>query len=253
MNTAFRRVTIAATSAFLLLAAATAVRAQPATTDASPWSIDFGVGWDNDISGNVNSSGIGAINGQTVVILKRTYEEVYGTGLHLRGGAGYQKPGTNTEFRASLTFQSLDADYVTPLGDIGVSKLYAQYTDYQALTLDFGVREYYPMNDTVRYYGEGYVGIGFVDKIDATLVAPSANLTTQANDFYDQSTAFSVGVNFGVMGRMNNHVSAFGQLGLRYMTGLAEVDDLVGTGLDTINDKSSRWTLPFVVGVRYGF
>ena len=31
---------------------------------------------------------------------------------------------------------------------------------------------------------------------------------------------------------------------------LAEVDDLVGTGLETINDKSSRWTLPLVGGAR---
>ena len=28
---------------------------------------------------------------------------------------------------------------------------------------------------------------------------------------------------------------------------------VVGTGLDSINDDSSRWTLPFVVGVRVGF
>ena len=42
-------------------------------------------------------------------------------------------------------------------------------------------------------------------------------------------------------------------MGLRYVSGLSEVDDLVGTGLDSINDKSSRWTLPFIAGVRVGF
>ena len=34
---------------------------------------------------------------------------------------------------------------------------------------------------------------------------------------------------------------------------MAEIDDLVGTGLDNINDKSSRWTLPFITGVRFRF
>ena len=54
-----------------------------------PWSVEFGIGWDNSISGNINSSGIGRINNQAVVILKNSYEDVYGTGLHLRFGGGY--------------------------------------------------------------------------------------------------------------------------------------------------------------------
>jgi hypothetical protein len=34
---------------------------------------------------------------------------------------------------------------------------------------------------------------------------------------------------------------------------MSEVDGLEGTGLETINDKSARWTVPFVVGVRARF
>jgi hypothetical protein len=34
---------------------------------------------------------------------------------------------------------------------------------------------------------------------------------------------------------------------------MSEVDDLVGTGLDTINDDSARWTFPFVFGVQFRF
>ena len=37
---------------------------------------------------------------------------------------------TTSELRATFTFQSLDAD-LTPMGDIGASRLYGQYTDYQ--------------------------------------------------------------------------------------------------------------------------
>jgi hypothetical protein len=37
------------------------------------------------------------------------------------------------------------------------------------------------------------------------------------------------------------------------MSGLDEVDDLEGTGLEDINNKSSRWTLPFVGGARIRF
>ena len=61
-----------------------------AQTSDRRWSVDFGIGWDNSVSGNINSSTIGSANGQTVVVLTNKYEEVYGTGLHFRVGGGYK-------------------------------------------------------------------------------------------------------------------------------------------------------------------
>jgi len=241
---------VAAMLATIVFGAGSTAQAQ---ADHSPWSVDFGVGWDNDISGHINASGIGELNGQTVVVLANTYEKVYGTGLHLRGGVGYMVGDTNTELRATVTFQSLDADFVTPLGDIGASRLYAQYTDYQSLTLDFGARQYFDLNNRVRAYGDGALGFGFIDKIDALLVAPGVNLSGKANDLYDQTVAMSLSGNVGLLFKTGDRVGVFGQIGLRWMSGLAQVDDLVGTGLETINDKSARWTMPFVAGVRFQF
>jgi hypothetical protein len=34
---------------------------------------------------------------------------------------------------------------------------------------------------------------------------------------------------------------------------MSAVDGLAGTGLENINDNSSRWTLPLLVGVRARF
>ena len=96
-----------------------------AQTTQNPWSVEFGLGWDNDITGDIIAGGIGKINGQNVVMLKSTYEDVYGTGLHVKGGVGYMLPGSTTELRATLAFQSLGAAIVTPLGDIGVSRFTA--------------------------------------------------------------------------------------------------------------------------------
>ena len=243
----------AAVAAIIIgLATAGAARAQVTTEPESKWSAEFGLGWDNGISGNINSSGYGEINNQVVVITKNSYNDVYGAGLHLRFGGGYLfKP--DTEARVTFTFQSLDADYITPMGDIGTSNLYGQYTDYQTFGIDFGLRRYATLRPKLRAYGEGTIGIGFVDKTDVTLIAPGANLVTQANDFYDQTAAFTLGVNVGIDVQSGKHVGYFGQLGLRYVGGMTEIDDLVGTGLDNINDKSARWTLPFVVGVHYRF
>ena len=246
----WRAATIGALSLLLLAPASTAL-AQSAGTE-SPWSIDVGIGWDNGISGNINSSGIGQINNQVVVVTANSYEDVYGTGLHLRFGGAYAM-NDSREITGTFTFQSLDADQVTPMGDIGVSNLYGQYTDYQTLSLDIGLRQYMNVSSAIRVYGEGTIGIGFLDKTDVTLVAPGANFSGQANDFYDQTAAFAFGANVGMLFPAGGGLGFFGQLGLRWMSGMDEIDDLDATGLAQINDKSSRWTLPFVAGIRYRF
>jgi opacity protein-like surface antigen len=248
----WRRVVVGMMVAIPLAAGSTA-QAQSAQAPAptSPWSAEFGIGWDNSISGNINSSGIGTLNNQAVVITKNTYDDVYGTGLHLRFGGGYML-NNGAEVRATFSFQSLDAD-LTPMGDIGVSRLYGQYADYQAFGLDVGLRRYHNVSSMFRLYGEGTIGLGFVDKTDVTLVAPSINFSRKNTDFYDQTAAFALGANAGVLVQTGEQMGIFVQMGLRWVSGMAEIDDLAGTGLETINDKSARWTMPFIGGVRVRF
>src|SRR5262245_47247260 len=215
------------------------------------WAVDFGIGFDNGVSGNINSGAIGTLNGQTAVILPNSYEDVYGTGLHLHFGGGYMLDNYS-EVRVTFTFQSLDAD-LTPMGDLGVSRLYGQYDDYQSFGMDFGYRQYLPLTKSIRGYGEGTVGLAFIDETDVVLAAPSANLAGRATDFYDRTAAFTLGGNVGVLFNVRPQFEVFTQLGLRYVTGMSQVDDLVGTGLETINDKSARWAVPFTAGIRVQF
>ena len=233
----------------ILLSAGSTAQAQ---SPVAPWSVEFGIGFDNGISGNINSSAVGQINNQVVVITRNSYEDVYGTGLQIRFGGGYMIR-ENTEIRVTFTFQSLDADFVVPMGDIGVSNLYAQYTDYQTFGMDVGLRRYYRVTPRLHVYGDGTIGLGFIDKTDVTLVAPGANLSNKVNDFYDQTAAFALGANAGVMFQTGPRFDVFAQLGLRWMSGMAEIDQFEATGLNDINNKSSRWTLPLLIGVRYRF
>ena len=239
----------------LLLVAATlgfasTVYAQPYMPDR-PWSVDFGIGWDNTISGNINSGAIGTLNGQSVVILKNRYADVYGTGLHLRFGGGFEFR-ENSEVRLTFTYQSLDAD-LTRMGDLGVSNLYGQYADYQSFGMDVGYRHYVPLMHKIRGYGEATLGLAFIDEIDVVLAAPQINFTGNATDFYDKTAAFTFGTNAGVTFPVANQVDAFTQLGLRFVSGLSAVDNLFGTGLDNINNNSSRWAVPFSVGLSVRF
>ena len=84
------------------------------------------------------------------------------------------------------------------------------------------------------------------------LVAPGANLAGDATDFYDRTAAFTLGATRAAVAT-SERLGVFGQLGLRYVTGMSDVDGLAGTGLEEINDSSARWTLPFLVGVRARF
>ena len=236
----------------LLAGTAEAQTPPPAQTDDSRFSIDVGFGLDPSINGNVNSGAIGTLNGVATAILPNSYGDVYGTGIQFRVGGGFAL-NELTELRAVFIFQSADADLVR-LGDIGPSPLYAQYSDYQSTSLDLGVRRYFPISKLdLRVFGEATLGAAFIDAIDSVFAAPQANIVLDSTDFYDQTAAFTWTVSAGVLFRVAEHVDLTGQLGLRRVSGLAEVDQLVGTGLEDINNDSARLTFPVVLGLRFRF
>jgi hypothetical protein len=221
------------------------------TAPTSRFTAEFAFGWDNSISGNINSSAIGRLDNTAVVITKNRYDDVYDKGLHLRFGGGYMLK-EDVEVRATFTFQSADAD-LARMGEYGASPLYAQFSDYQSFALDVGLRKYYSVSRSVRVYGDGTIGLGFIDKIDVTLVAPAVNLSREANDFYDQTAAVALAGNAGILFRTGERTGIFMQTGLRWVSGMSEVDDLENTGLNRINDQSARWTMPFLAGLRVRF
>ena len=155
----------------VLLGAASNARAQDDLLKHR-WSVEIGAGFDNGISGDINTSGIGQINNQVTVITKNTYEDVYGTGVNLRFGGGYMLDQAD-EVRVTFTFQNLDADYVTPSGDIGASNLYAQFSNYQAFGMDVGMRRTQVLPKMRLWRSRAC--LGFIDKIDVAFAAPGIN------------------------------------------------------------------------------
>ena len=235
----------------LALVGAREARAQ-SQADEFRWVLDLGVGLDVSINGNVNSGAIGRLEGQATAILPNPYGEVYGTGVQLRFGGGYVLNDLS-ELRGVFTYQSADADLVR-LGDIGPSSLYAQFSDYKSLGLDFGYRRYFPISQPgLRVYGEATIGAAFIDEIDALFAAPQANVVFDQTDLYDRTAAFTWSVGAGVLFRVAAQVDVNAQLGLRRVSGLSEIDQFVGTGLEEVNNDTARLTFPIVIGVRFRF
>jgi len=236
-------------SVALVLLFATGARAQSAGTG---WVFDAGIGIDSPINGNVNSGAIGFIGTDAAAILPQSYKDVYGTGIQLRFGGGYMLNDL-TELRGVFIYQSADADLVR-LGDVGSSSLYGKYSDYQNLSLDFGARRYLELEKShVRPYAEATIGLAFIDAIDVQLAAPQSGLVINNTDFYDQTAAFTLSVSAGVLVPVTDKMDVTAQIGLRRVSGLAQVDQLVGTGLEDINNDTARLTFPAVVGVRFKF
>jgi hypothetical protein len=228
-------------------------RAQAQTqSTASRIVLDFGIGVDNSVNGNVNSGAIGRLQGLATAMLPQPYGEVYGTGIQFRFGGGWVLDDVS-EVRGVFIYQSADADLVR-LGDIGPSSLYAQYSDYKSLALDVGYRRYVPMpHPNLRVFGEATLGLAFIDRINALFAAPQSNAVFNETDLYDSSAAFTWSVGGGVMFKVASQLDVTAQLGLRHVGPLAEVDQFVGTGLEDFNNDSSRLTFPIVVGVRVRF
>jgi hypothetical protein len=234
----------------LLIGASTA-RAQ-SQSEESRWVVDVGFGVAPSINGNVNSGAIGTLQGQATAILPQSYGDVYGTGIDLRAGGGYRLD-ERSEIHAMFVYQTADADLVR-LGDFGQSSLYAQYSDYKSLGLDIGYRRYVPIpRPDLRVYAEAAIGAAFISRINSQFAAPRSNIIFNSTDFYDTTAAFTWSLSGGVLFRLTDTIDLNGQIGLRHVGGLADVDQFVGTGLESVNNDTARLTFPVVIGVRFHF
>jgi hypothetical protein len=223
-----------------------------AQTPARPWSVEASVGWDVGLTGDFLSASIGTLNGVPVVFQSQPFDDVYGNGLMWQFGGGYRLDEWN-EVRAHVGYQRVGAD-VAELGTAGAFDLVATFDDYRAWNIEGGYRRYFPTNrNRLRPYAGATLGVAIISEIDAVFASPQAGLERYATDFYDGTAAFTFGVNGGVLYSLNERFDLKGQLDLRYNSGLSAIDATLGTGLEDVNDKSSRWTLPITFGVRVKF
>ncbi len=218
----------------------------------STWSAEASVGWAFPAGGNVLSSGIGTIFDRATVIEDQSYGDIFGTGVRVNLGGGYRLDDM-AEVRGELSIDSAGAE-LRRIGSSGPSALYATLDDYRAVSIEGGYRRYFAdASERMRPYGGATIGLAILPDINADLAVPDADASVAALPFYDGGAALTFGVNGGVLYALTDRVDVKGQIGIRHIGGMAEGEGLAGTGLENINDSSSRWTVPLTVGVRYRF
>lgn len=87
----------------------------------------------------------------------------------------------------------------------------------------------------------------------ATFSVPAAGVVLADTPFYDDSTVPTFGGGFGVQFAVAPRVRLGVETGLRWTGDLSGIEGLAGTGLENLNDSSSRWTLPVLgtISVRF--
>ena len=136
----------------------------------------------------------------------------------------------------------------------GTQDLVVQFDDLDYWGIEGGQRWFFTRVRLTPYVGY-LVGLNRYGDIRGDFIEPEEDpegLVNQDGKVFEKSWAFSLGPTFGLLIGLGP-IELMAEAQLRFMGGLSDVDWLVEEGLRDINDESSRWSLPILVGGRIRF
>ena len=217
------------------------VRAQ-----SNPWSVSFDLGAQVAPSGEVHGGGSGVVRGLPTQVEPRSYGDIYGNGFYWAAGLGYRVSAAG-EIRVQGSYTDNPADRLQ-VGTVAGLPLFALFDDYKAFGMDFGYRQYFGAAMARPYVG-GSGGFVRVDKIQSEVSVPAAGVVLPNVDMYDASVVPSLGAGGGVLINFSDKFAVQSGVEFKWQGDANDLDGLVGSGLDPINDKSRRWSMPITGGV----
>ena len=232
--------------AVLLVALSAAdVRAQ-----SNPWSVSFDLGTQVALNGDVHSGGSGTVLGLPTQVQVRSYGDVYGNGFYWAVGFGYQVGGSG-EIRVQGSYTANPADSLQ-VGTVAGLPLFALFDDYKAFGMDFGYRQYVGQA-AVRPYLGGSGGFVRLEQIQGEFSVPAVGVVLPNVNMYDSSVVPSFGGGGGLQINLSERFAVQGGVEFRWQGDAKDLDGLAGTGLESINDESRRWSMPITGGVTVRF
>jgi hypothetical protein len=216
------------------------------------WSVSFGAGTAPTLDGLYHEAGSGTVLGLPTAVEERDWADVYNAGFAMRVGIGYAvTPRLDVTGAFGLSRQ--DAEELS-VGTVAGLDLRAQFADVREWGLEGGVRWHFARDARVDPYVGAVAGLRWVDAMPATFSVPAAGVVLADTPFYDDSTVPTVGGDFGLAFAVAPRVRLGIEAGVRWSGDLSDLDQgLAGTGLENLNDSSSRWTFPVMgtIGVRF--
>jgi hypothetical protein len=212
----------------------------------------FGV--DNSFSGNMIKESTGATTGGVPINLNETkYDDVYGRMEMFRFGVGYRETPRNESIFNFIYSRS--SPQTVNIGTVGGEALNVDFTDFGYWGVEGGHRIYFARTRFTPYVGV-LLGLNRNGDIRGTFVAPlpptTPGLAEQDGKFFEKSWSLSFGPTAGFLIGLGP-IEFVAETQFRWQNGLSDVDWLVEEGLRDINSESSRWSIPFLAGVRIRF
>jgi len=227
-----------------------ALSAGDAHAQSNPWSVSFDLGTQIALSGDVHGGGSGTVLNLPTQVQARSYGDVYGNGFYWAAGLGY-RVGDAGEIRVQGSYTTNPADRLQ-VGTVANLPLFALFDDYKAFGMDFGYRQYFGTARIRPYVGAGG-GFVRVDKIQSEFSVPAAGVVLSNVNMYDTSVVPSVGAGGGVQINLSDRFAVQGGVDFRWQGDAKDLDGLAGTGLESINDESRRWSMPITGGITVRF
>ena len=239
-------------TSFSLPAAAllVALSAGDARAQSNPWSLSLDLGTQVALSGDIHAGGSGSVLNFPTQVESRSYGDVYGNGFYWAAGVGY-RVGAAGEIRVQGSYTANPAERLE-VGTVATLPLFALFDDYKAFGMDFGYRQYLGTATARPFVG---VSGGFVrvDTIQGEFSVPAANVVLPNVDMYDSSLVPSFGVGGGVQINLSDRFALQGGVEFKWQGDANDLDGLAGTGLESINDESRRWSMPITGGITVRF
>lgn len=219
-----------------------------AQTKAGAVSVAVTANWDPSIGGTMHDGGSGKVLGLTTVVNEKKWSDTHKQSGFL-GSAGVGI-GLNDKVEAvgNVEFGKVGAQQLQ-VGTVATLPLFAKFDDYKYWGLSGGARVFLA-SGSVSPYVTGTAGFRRISAIGGTFTVPAANVTLP-QPFFDESTVPTFGGDFGVLfGKMRAKLGF--QVGVHWTGGpTGSAASFAGTGLENLNDKGSRVSLPVGVVVRF--
>lgn len=236
--------------ALVAVAAVLFMAPRPVAAQAGPWSVSFDVGGQIAVDGNVHQGGPGLVLGLPTEVGSRSYDDVFGPGFYWAAALGYRIADQN-EVRVRGSYTTNPAERLE-VGTVAGLPLLALFDDYKAFGMDFGYRRYWGTARVQPYVG---ADVGFVrlETINSEFSVPAAGVVLSNVDFLESSVVPAFGFGGGLQVHLSGRVAVQAGLDFRWHGDATDRDGLAGTGLETINDETRRWSAPVTGGLAVRF
>jgi hypothetical protein len=212
--------------------------------------VSFDAGAQAALSGDVHGGGSGVVLGLPTQVQSRSYGDIYGNGFYWAAGFGYRVSETG-EIRVQGSYTANPADR-QEVGTVAGLPLFAVFDDYKAFGMDFGYRQYFGTAMARPYVGAS-AGFVRVDAIQSEFSVPAAGVVLPDVNMYDTSVVPSLGFGGGVQFHLSDRFALQGGVEFKWQGDAKDLDGLAGTGLESINDESRRWSMPITGGITVRF